>query len=377
MKKVLLIRSNPITPDPPVEKMANSLLELGYSVTIIGWDRNNNYSINKDKIDFTNGSATRVLFGIQAAYGAGFKGNLVPLSKFQYYLYKWLKKNGEAFEIIHAFDFDTAFLAHKYAKHKNKKLVYHVLDYYVDSHNLSGKIRSIIKKSEDKIIKTSNATIICTEKRKEQINIGNLENLFVIHNTPDISMVDNETSVMTSKSDKMKIVYVGILAGSRMLKEIAEVVSRSNNMEFHVGGFGQLEEYFKETADSHENIYFYGKLPYNKTLALESEGDVMVAIYNPGIRNNQFAAPNKFYEALMIGKPLIMARGTGFDDIIESQKIGVLSDFSSNGIEESLKEILSKRSKWETMSGKAKELYITSYSWDIMKKRIKDIYSSI
>ena len=43
MARVVLIRSNPVSPDPPVEKMANALLGLGHSVHIIGWDRSSNY----------------------------------------------------------------------------------------------------------------------------------------------------------------------------------------------------------------------------------------------------------------------------------------------------------------------------------------------
>ena len=39
-KRVVLLRSNPVAPDPPVEKLADCLLSQGYEVIIIGWDRN-------------------------------------------------------------------------------------------------------------------------------------------------------------------------------------------------------------------------------------------------------------------------------------------------------------------------------------------------
>ena len=45
MKRVMLIRSNPVNPDPPVEKMADTLLKQGYQVTIVGWDRYGKYDI--------------------------------------------------------------------------------------------------------------------------------------------------------------------------------------------------------------------------------------------------------------------------------------------------------------------------------------------
>ena len=97
------------------------------------------------------------------------------------------------------------------------------------------------------------------------------------------------------------------------------------DVEFHIGGFGQLENYIIEQSQRNNNIYFYGKLPYGKTLALEQACDIMIAIYDPSFANHKYAAPNKFYESLMLGKPIIMAHHTGFDNIIERNRIGVLT----------------------------------------------------
>ena len=51
MKKVVLIRSNPVSPDPPVEKTANTLIKSGYKVTVIGWDRDRDWTFeDTDKL---------------------------------------------------------------------------------------------------------------------------------------------------------------------------------------------------------------------------------------------------------------------------------------------------------------------------------------
>lgn len=379
MARVVLIRSNPVSPDPPVEKMANALLGLGHSVHIIGWDRNSDYHEETDTLKMRNGNAQLTRFGIKATFGGGLKENLKPLYNFQKRLRKWLNDNKSEIDIIHAFDFDTGFVAERFAKRNGKKIVYHMLDYYIDSHNLgNGILCDIVRKAENKIIEEVDASIICTEKRKEQIAGSKPKQLYVIHNTPDEQCIDPNITVIKSKDkSKMKIVYVGILADSRMLKEIAEVVANDTRYEFHIGGFGKLESIFDEYAKKYENIYFYGKLPYAKTLALENECDVMVAIYDPIVRNNQFSAPNKFYESLMIGKPLIMAKGTGFDDIIEKNKIGCVIDFSKAGVITGLNLIVEQKEMWDQMSRDAKQLYQGQFSWSIMEKRIKEIYTSL
>ena len=38
-KRIVLLRSNPVEPDPPVEKVAATLRAEGYEVTILAWDR--------------------------------------------------------------------------------------------------------------------------------------------------------------------------------------------------------------------------------------------------------------------------------------------------------------------------------------------------
>lgn len=379
MARVVLIRSNPVSPDPPVEKMANALLGLGHSVHIIGWDRSSDYPAETDTIIMRNGNARITRFGIKATFGGGLKGNLKPLYLFQKNLSRWLNENKGEIDIVHAFDFDTGFVAERFTKRNGIKLVYHMLDYYIDSHNLGkGILRDIVRKLENKVIEEADATIICTEKRKEQIAGSKAKRLYVIHNTPDVQSIDPNITVIKSKDkDKMKIVYVGILANSRMLREMAEIVANDTRYEFHIGGFGKLESVFDGYAKKYENIYFYGKLPYAKTLALEKECDVMVAIYDPSVRNNQYSAPNKFYESLMIGKPIIMAKGTGFDSIIDDNSIGITVDFSKDGIRRGFEELLDKKENWHSCGTKAKLLYSNEYSWSIMERRIQEIYESI
>lgn len=53
-------------------------------------------------------------------------------------------------------------------------------------------------------------------------------------------------------------------------------------------------------------IFFYGKILYYETLKLESSCDIMADLYDPSNPDNYYAALNKFYEALMLGKPLIL-----------------------------------------------------------------------
>ena len=377
MKRVILLRSNPVNPDPPVEKAALALLNAGYHVQIIGWDRDADYKPKKDRLLLADHEVEVVRFGIKAQFSGGIKKNLLPLCRFLVHLGTWLIKNRKTYDRIHAFDFDTGLVASGCARLLRKKLVYHILDYYVASHDLrKTALEKPICKLENSVINGADATIICTEKRKEQISGSAPKRLAVIHNTPSTAQ-RKQCDPKTQETGKIKIVYVGILEPSRLLREIASVVAENSQLEFHVAGFGALEDFFTKQAQTYDNIYYYGRLSYDHTLSLENECDIMLAIYDPTIDNHRFAAPNKFYESLMLGKPVLMVRGTGMSEIVEENGIGELIEFSRDGFVDGLSRLLSRKEEWPLIEGRMKALYQNQYCWDEMERRLIQIYSEI
>ncbi len=377
-KRVVLMRSNPVSPDPPVEKAADTLIANGYDVSVIGWDRGSDIAENNEILTLEHGTVKIVRLGIPAVFDGGIKKNLVPLAKFQNRLYRWLKKHKDEYDIIHSFDFDTGFIANKIAKKYNKKLIYHILDFYVDSHSIpSGFLKSRVKKAEFAIINNADATIICTEKRREQIAGSVPKKLEIIHNTPKTVDQIGDGFSEVRNSNRCKIVYVGILAGSRFLREIIKFVEQDDRFEFHIGGFGIMEKEMAEAAQKCERIFYYGKLPYDKTLSLEQACDIMTAIYDPKVPNHKYAASNKFYESLMLGKPVVMARNTGFDEIIESNNVGCLIEFSEDGLSAGLNKLIDTKDGWPAMSRRMKKLYKEQYSWAEMERRLVELYANV
>ena len=162
-----------------------------------------------------------------------------------------------------------------------------------------------------------------------------------------------------------------------MLKELVDTISQMENVEFHVGGFGELEDYLREASEKFDNIFFYGKLPYKDTLALEQQCDIITAIYNPIIGNSLFAAPNKFYEGLMLGKPLIMVKGTGMSEVVDENGIGVLIDCNEKSLKRGLEILIGRREEWPDIRIKMNNMYNEMYSWKIMEKRLTELYSEL
>lgn len=371
MKKIVIVRSNPIEPDSRVEKEANSLCKLGYDVTLFGWDRENNYIIRKNKKALSDYEVDRFCVGAKAGFGEGFK-SLLPFIKFQILLFLWIIMNGKNYDVFHFCDFDTAFTGSKACRILKIPFVFDIFDYLsTDAHTV---FKKIVKKFEDTIIDNANATIICTEKRKHQIINTNPHNLTVIHNSPPEYEGEEKE---TERNGKIKIAYVGVLLEHRLLEEMLQVVSGLPEIELHIGGFGKYEELVNKYAMENENIIFYGKLPYAQTIELEKKCDIMTAIYAPYIGNHKYAAPNKFYEGLMLGKPLLMVKGTGMSEYIDKNNIGVLIDYSKDGLLAGIQELCKREDEWKDMSDRMRKLYQKEFSWTEMERRLQELYKKL
>lgn len=374
-KRVVIIRSNPVNPDSRVEKEANSLIKEGHDVKILSWDRGNKYKVKESELNLPSGKVKIYRVGIPAEYGAGIK-NLKGFLLFQIKIFIWLVKNRKNYEIIHACDFDTAYTAYHCARILKKKLVFDIFDFlFTDTGGKYSFIKNTIRYLQRKIINYADGTIICTEKRKEQIKGSNPRKLVIIHNSPP--KVSENLKEMDLNKEKVKIVYVGILQDKRFLIELAEVIKELNNVELHIGGFGKYEKYFEEMSKEVLNIFYYGKSPYEKTLELENSCDIMTAIYDPSFGNHYFAAPNKFYESLMLGKPIIMVRNTGMSEVVLENEIGEVIEFDKQSLIEGIKNLIDQKDTWPQISTRMKLLYEQNYSWAEMEKRLIEFYRSI
>lgn len=376
MKNVVLIRSNPVRPYPRLEKMANCLAKNGYGITVLAWDRDSDYAPKEEALPLKDTTAKIIRIGIRGQFSGGFKKNLRGLLKFQQFICTWLAKHKKEYDIIHAYDFDTGFTALCCAKRFKKKLIYDIPDYYVDSHGMKGsKLGTVVQRLENHIINKADAVIICTEERREQIAGTHPAKLCVIHNTPDVTLEDGSTA---PEHERLKLVYVGIFGRVRFIDKIAEAVAARSDCEFHIGGFGAgMEEYFQNMAEKHDNIFYYGRIPYDKTLALEQECDVMCAIYDPTVPNHYYAAPNKFYESLALGKPLIMARNTGMASVVAQNGLGEVIDYNEASLNQALDRLIADKSGFPELAQRAKTLYREQYSWPKMEDKIVKLYNDI
>ena len=370
---VVILRSNPVAPDPRVEKIARSLARAGYRVTVVGWDRLAGFAKTE-----TRGYAEVVRLHIRARFVTGLK-NLPHLLRWQKGLCQWLFKHRCEYRIVHACDFDTVLPALFAKVLFGKLVVYDIFDFYADMLRITPKwIKSIIRRVDLWVMRHADAVIIADEGRQEQIAGARPKYSEVIYNSPGSIECECVDSIARRSSD-LRIAYVGVLQIERGLLELLEVMKRRSEWELDLAGFGGDERIIVNAAVGLRNVRFHGRIPYETALKLSAEADVLVATYDPAIPNHRYSSPNKLFEAMMLGKPIIVARGTGVDRLVERFELGKVVNYG-NAVE--LEEALGEVAVWSEerrreFAQRARTIFSERYSWFLMEQRLLRLYTLV
>jgi glycosyltransferase involved in cell wall biosynthesis len=371
--RILFLRSNPIAPDPRVEKAAATLSKLGYGVAVLGWDRMATLPVHADQ----NG----ILFHrlpIQAEYGTGIR-NLPALLRWQWGELKWLVRHREDFDLLHACDFDTVIPALLMKLLWKKKVVYDIFDFYADHlRSTPDWIIKIISYMDKKCINWADGIILVDDARKAQIAGAHPKRCAVIYNTPTDDILNPQSEDDEVVKHSFRLAYVGLLQVERGIFEILEVMKRHPEWSLDLAGFGGDEELIKTQAQSLENVNWHARIPYDHALRLSRNAHVLFATYDPAIPNHRYASPNKVFEAMMLGVPIIVARDTNIDSIIQKFDCGLVVDYGDiTGLEDALITLCEDSALRNRLGEGARRAYESTYNWTEMAARLQSMYASI
>lgn len=365
---VAYIRSSTIFDDSRATKEIIALCEAGHRVIAMGWDRSGQAEekclqvFSKYQVEFR-------FFKVRVEGSLGMR-NIGKLLAWLRWVNGCLRREPTV-TAVHACDLDAAVSVTGIARRRKLKFVYDIYDYYVDSHSIPRQLAGLVERLEIKVINGADLTVICTEERKKQIQKASPKRLLVIHNSPDVPARPDP------KDCRYDYAYCGSLYEDRLLVEIFGGYPQNSDLKVAVAGYGNCESMAQGLAGQYPNFTFFGALPYDRVLDIENNTKVISAIYDPANKNNRLAAPNKFYEALALGKPVIVCAGTGIAKIVEQYKVGRVIDYDGEQFYRALRELLASEALRAEMGARARKLYDEKYRWDIMRRRLQEAYEKM
>lgn len=373
VKSVVFLRANPIDPDPRVEKQARTLARAGWQVSVVGWDRTGELPKQERKDLF---SIYRT--GPQAPFGAGLR-NLGGLIRWQFDLLRWLWANRGMYSHIHAADLDTLLPALILKYLARKRVIYDIFDFFADSRKGPRILKKLARLIEIWAIGLADAVILADQSRVEQIRGARPRRLEFILNSPETLKEFTAPLAESSRPQtRLHIVFVGVLQEGRWLFEMLDLVEKHSDWYFDLAGFGNLEEPLRARIKHIPNARFHGRISHTAAMELSARADVLFAIYDPKIPNHKYSSANKLFEAMMLGKPILVARGSGMDRLVEEHNLGFVVDYNSpEEVEQKLLQIASWDGRTKRyFAERVRSIYIENFSWEIMCQRLIRLYDA-
>jgi len=370
--QILITRSNPISPDPRVEKIGRALISAGYSVQALGWDRSGNFPTkeNRDGVPVNR-------LPIRAEYGKGV-GNLPQLMRWQWGLWRWLIQHHTEYEVIHACDFDTILPAIWMKTFYGKHVIYDIFDFYSDHLRATPVwVKNIIRQLDLWAIGKVDALILVDDTRIDQVARSKPHITSIIYNSPE-DLKEKYSTPDKSTKGNLRLAYVGLLQVERGLLQILLVLRNHPEWYLDLAGFGGDEDKILGAANGMPNIHWYGRVSYQQAIQLNAAADVMFATYDPAIPNHKYASPNKIFEAMMLGKPIIVAAGTNMDRIIAETDCGCIVQYGDiPSLEKALQTLASDPELVHKLGTNARHAYETRFDWAVMSRRLIQLYEKV
>ena len=124
---------------------------------------------------------------------------------------------------------------------------------------------------------------------------------------------------------------VGFIGGIRYPNEIKLLISAAKQVGVKVFLAGmEAGDEIRKLCESEDHVEYFGQYDYDMQIAeLYGRCDAIYSVYPADMKNVKVALPNKLYEAMLCGLPLIVAKGTYVGELVEEWGVGLAVNYDS------------------------------------------------
>ena len=220
-------------------------------------------------------------------------------------------------------------------------------------------------------IKYTDTLFLVDESRYNEVKEAKINNISYIYNSPLDYFQGNKYNLRY----ELKIFYGGSISKERGIDHVLEAIKDMNDVKLVVAGDGDKKIIHK--LNNADNTEFLGWLPYNNLIAETLDSDIIFRFSNPNNPRTKTASPNKLFEAMMCGKPIIMNSEMGISEIVLKEDCGILVPYDSiNSLKDAIIQLKNDNLRNE-LGLNGRKAYEKKYNWKIMEKRLLNAYKDL
>jgi glycosyltransferase involved in cell wall biosynthesis len=206
-----------------------------------------------------------------------------------------------------------------------------------------------------------------------------LKQVIVIRNLPEKEVL-SDTSVPLVKTSDPVILFQGHFRPGRGLINLIEAFSQIKDAHLVMIGGGDMEGELKSMVLKKRlgnSVSFLGYIPTDELIQTAARADLGVVLFEPTSLNYRYALPNKFFEYIMAGIPVLASNIDTFKSYMETYQIGLTVDPSDvEEIKRTLTKMLTDRDMiiyWRKNAQKASQ----ELNWESESLKMNHIYEDL
>lgn len=196
---------------------------------------------------------------------------------------------------------------------------------------------------------------------------------FLLENFPYFIPKDT----LRSKPDKppVRVLYVGVMGPDRFTRELVDIFSRLAP-KYSLDLVGPLHPPFRDeiesklSANESGNVRLLPAIPHNQMSELIQDYHIGIALYRNDNLCNYYCAPNKVYDYLMNGVPVVANDYPGLHKVLEEGKVGAcVKEVDFDNFQTALERI-NGENRWDNITEDVRH----RYSWEAQNPRYLELF---
>ncbi|HYQ56349.1 MAG TPA: glycosyltransferase [Draconibacterium sp.] len=361
-KQIIVSVTNDLISDNRVHKVCSTLEKIGFSVLLVGRKLSGSQPIKRSY----QTHRMSLLFTKGACFYAEFNFRLFLLLLF---------RSGDIFL---ANDLDTLTANFLASKLKRKPLVYDSHEYFTEVPELIGRprVKRFWEWLEAKMVPHLKHCYTVCNSIAGIYNKKYNTTFKVVRNIP---LKNQENKVVIKNSGINTLLYQGALNIGRGLEQAIKAMHFVNNTRLIIAGDGDIKEKLEDLVYEEnlgEKVEFTGRLSIEKLNELTPTADLGLSIEEDLGLNYRYALPNKLFDYIHAGVPVLVSNLPEMKTIVDQYQIGeVCNSHHPKELAQNINESISnsaKRKLWqENLKLAAKEL-----TWENEEKVLTGIFSA-
>lgn len=367
MKRAIVSVINDLVTDQRVHRTCTTLDKLGFNVLLVG--RRQRKSLPMEQRDYH----TKRMFLL-------FEKGVLFYAEFNLRLFFFLLFR--KCDLLIANDLDTLLPNYLVKKIRGKKIVYDTHEYFTGVPELEGRpfVKNTWRRIEKWIFPKIKNVITVNDSIADLYKAEYGKQLTVVRNIPALK----KNSITLSKKelgiDDTKAMIV--LQGSginihRGAEEAVLAMQFVNDAVLFIIGGGDVIDILKEMVAEKKlenKVMFIPKLPMDKLLQYTVHADVGLTLDKNTNINYRFSLPNKLFDYIHAGVPVLASKLVEIEKIIREFDIGELIDsHNPEHIAHKLTDLLNDKTRLSVLKENCK-FAATKLNWETEETRLIDVF---